>query len=153
MSANAPNFRVPSEIRELADRSIDQSRRVFDGFLSATSQSVNAIHGQSGAADSTVARVAHSAVKHSETNMHAVFEHAQKLLRATNLQELVQLQSDFVKQQLTEMQSQMATFGEAFRSGIREVQSQTGDIAATAQASTKDTAAAQSATGQAKYKT
>jgi hypothetical protein len=72
-----PKLEVPAELRDLAEKTIDQAEQAFSLFFDAASKSF------------------------TEQNMRAAFEHARKLVHATDLQEAMRIQSEFLRSQFT----------------------------------------------------
>ncbi len=85
---------VPAELRDLAEKTIDQAERAFGMFFDAASKSMAAIPGAG-------TEVSQQALSLTEQNMKAAFEHARKLVHATDLQEAMRIQSDFLRSQFT----------------------------------------------------
>ena len=85
---------VPAELRDLAEKTIDQAERAFGMFFDAASKSMAAIPGPG-------SEVSRQALSLTEQNMKAAFEHARKLVHATDVQEAMRLQSDFLRSQFT----------------------------------------------------
>ena len=85
---------VPAELRDLAEKTIDQAERAFAMFFDAASKSMAAIPGPG-------SEVSKQALSLTEQNMKAAFEHARKLVHATDVQEAMRLQSDFLRSQFT----------------------------------------------------
>jgi phasin len=65
-------------------------------------------------------------LNYAEQNLSAAFDHAQRLVRAKDVQEAMQLQSEFVRSQFAALQSQMKEFGSmaqsAMNQGVRNTQ-------------------------------
>src|ERR1700680_1939692 len=89
-----PKLEVPSELRDLAEKTIDQAERGFGLFFDATNKSVASI-------PSPGTEISKQALSFTEQNMKAAFEHARKLVHATDLQQAMQIQSEFLKSQFT----------------------------------------------------
>ena len=85
---------VPAELRDMAEKTIDQAERAFGMFFDAASKSMAAIPGPG-------SEVSRQALSLTEQNMKAAFEHARKLVHATDVQEAMRLQSDFLRSQFT----------------------------------------------------
>jgi phasin len=100
------NFEVPSEMRDFAEKSVDQARTAFDKFLDAARRGTSTA---SGAAETTRANVqgmTSQAFGYAEQNVNAAFDLAKKLVRAKDAQEAMKLQADFVREQFSAIQSQ-----------------------------------------------
>jgi phasin len=89
-----PKLEVPAELRDLAEKTIDQAEKAFELFFDAASKSMTAMPG--GATD-----ISKQALSFTEQNMKSAFEHARKLVHATDLQEAMRIQSDFLRSQFT----------------------------------------------------
>ena len=113
--ATSKAYEIPTAMRDLAERSVAQARKVFEDFIGAvhkTAGSVDsaAIPGFSGAKD-----VSLKAVSFAEINVHAAFDLAEKLVHAKDLQEVLSIQSEYVKAQMATIQSQTRELGEVVR--------------------------------------
>jgi phasin len=89
-----PKLEVPAELRDLAEKTIDQAERAFGLFFEAATKSMSAVPGAG-------TDVSKQALSFTEQNMRAAFEHARKLVHATDLQEAMRIQSDFLRSQFT----------------------------------------------------
>ena len=89
-----PKLEVPAELRDLAEKTIDQAEKAFGMFFDAASRSMTAVPGGG-------AEVSKQALTFTEQNMKAAFEHARKLVHATDLQEAMRIQSEFLRSQFT----------------------------------------------------
>jgi phasin family protein len=58
----------------------------------------------------------------TEQNIKASFEHARKLLGATDLQDFAQIQSEFLKSQLAAATEQMKQFGASIADKAKHMQ-------------------------------
>jgi phasin len=89
-----PKLEVPAELRDLAEKTIDQAEKAFGLFFDAASRSMGTIPGPG-------TEVSKQALSFTEQNLKAAFEHARKLVHATDLQEAMRIQSDFLRSQFT----------------------------------------------------
>ncbi len=89
-----PRLEVPPELRELAEKTIEQAEKAFALFFDAASKSMSSIPGAG-------TEISKQALSFTEENMKASFEHARKLVHATDLQEALRLQSEFLRSQFT----------------------------------------------------
>ena len=94
------NFEIPTEVRQLAVKSVDEAKRAFDSLVVAAQKVTTSLAGQAAAAQSSSKEV-HSKVRtFAERNVATCFEFAQKFVHAKNVQEVMQLQAELVKTQL-----------------------------------------------------
>ena len=89
-----PKLEVPAELRELAEKTIDQAEKAFGMFFDAANKSITSV-------PSPGTEMSKQALSLTEQNMKAAFEHARRLVHATDLQEAMRIQSEFLKSQFT----------------------------------------------------
>jgi phasin len=110
MTAKMP-YEIPGELRDFAEKSMDQARKAFDGFISAAYKAAEQADGASEKARASAMDAATKAIKQAETNVNASFELAQRLARAKDFAEILQIQQAFVQEQMSVFQTQMTEFG------------------------------------------
>jgi phasin len=108
--ANSP-FEVPNEMRDFAERSVEQARKAFEGFLTVA-QRASGVAGEATATSQGGAKsVGAHVLSYTERNVNAAFDLAQKLVKAKDPQEALALQSEYLKSQLAVLQEQAKEFG------------------------------------------
>lgn len=112
MAGNTP-YEVPTEMREFAERSVEQARKAFDGFIGAAQKAVDSAHGSAETARVNTHDVARKAISYAETNVAAAFDLAQKLVQSKDLTEVMSHQAEFVKAQMAALQTQFKEIGAA----------------------------------------
>ena len=68
-----------------------------------------------------VRAVGSKAMGYAETNIRAAFDHAQKLVRAKDMTEVMSLQSEFLRAQMANMQEQAKEIQSAAKAGAQTV--------------------------------
>ncbi|MGL4810188.1 MAG: phasin [Beijerinckiaceae bacterium] len=111
MSNKFPSFEIPTEMRDFAEKSVEQAKKAFDGFVGAANKALDSVSGSSNTVQSGAVDLTRKAINTAEENMNASFEHAQRLVRAKDPQEVMQLQAEFLREQFNKFQSQMKEFG------------------------------------------
>jgi phasin len=112
MAAN-DRFEVPPELRTFAERSVEQARQAFDGFISAAHQAMSAFEGQAETARKGARNVTEQAMTFAERNMASAFAFAHDLVQARDLQEVLRLQADYIRQQMETLTEQARELGES----------------------------------------
>ncbi|TMJ55940.1 MAG: phasin [Alphaproteobacteria bacterium] len=82
-----PHLDVPADIRELVDKTIDQTEKAFSFFFNAANASM-------------VSDAAKTVLSVAQQNVKAAFDHARKLANAQDLQETMALQAEFLRTQI-----------------------------------------------------
>jgi phasin len=106
--ANTP-FEIPNELRDFAERSVDQARKAFEGFVSVAQKAVGTV--DSSTSQTQVKSVGAHVLGYAEQNVNAAFDLAHKLVQAKDPQEAFALQSEYLKTQLAALQEQAKEIG------------------------------------------
>ena len=111
---NQPKFEVPAALRDIAAKTIDQTEKTFDLFFEAANKSMGSfIHPGT--------ELSKKALSLTEQNMKAAFDNARKIAHATDLQEALQIQSEFLKNQFTNAGNQMKQISDDVMSATKDV--------------------------------
>ena len=108
---NAP-FEVPTEMRAFAEQSVEQAKLAFDKFISAAHETVNLVEGRAKNAQAGAKDMSQKAMAYAEENVSNAFAFAQKIVRAKDMNDLMQLQSEFVKSQMQVLSEQAKDLGQ-----------------------------------------
>jgi phasin len=98
----------------MAERSVQQARKAFEGFLAVAGRAVEAAEATQGGAKSIGAHV----LAYTEQNANAAFDAASKLVRARDPQEALTLQSDYLKGQFAALQTQAKELGGVLQKSV-----------------------------------
>jgi len=100
------NFEIPAEMRAFAEKSVEQAKQAFNGFIAAAQHAVNTAETQAATARTGAREVGELAVDFTKRNIASSFEFAEKLVRAKDAQELAALHAEYVKSQLATLTEQ-----------------------------------------------
>jgi phasin len=106
-------FEVPADMRKFAEMSMEQARQAFDRYIAAAHQAVSDLEGRAQAARSGVMDVGGRAMSFAERNMAASFEFAQKLVQAKDVQDVIRLQTEYLKAQVAALNEQTKELADA----------------------------------------
>lgn len=112
MSMNAEPFQIPPEMRAFAEKSVEQARQAFDSVMSAAHRTVSTFEGQATAARKGAKDVSDKAMDFAEQNIASSFDFAQKLVRAKDVKEMLELQGTYVRTQMQVLAEQARELGE-----------------------------------------
>jgi phasin len=112
-----PTFEVPNELRDFAERSVDQARKAFEGFVAVAQKAAGAMDGAAETTQSNVKSVGSQVFGFAEQNVNAAFELAHRLVQAKDPQEAFALQAEYLKTQLANLQAQAKEIGLAIQKG------------------------------------
>ncbi len=114
-----PSYEIPNDMREFAEKSVDQARKAFEGFVSAAQKAAGQADDTAASMQSNVKVVGGKAMSFAEENIRSAFDQAQKLVQAKDVQEVLTLQSDFVKAQMATLQEQAKQLGAGIQSAAQ----------------------------------
>ena len=83
---------VPPQVREFAQKSVDQAEKAISSFIESATKSAAVM-------PAPMNDVAKQALAITEANLKASFDHARKLMQAKDINEIMQIQSDFLRNQ------------------------------------------------------
>jgi phasin len=105
MATKSSPYEVPPEMRDFAEKSVDQARKAFEGFMNAAYKAAGSLEGSSDLVHSGAKDIGRKAMTYAEQNVGAALDFAARLVNARDPQEILQLQSEFIR-------SQVQAFGE-----------------------------------------
>ena len=116
----ADRFEIPPEMRAIAEKSVEQARQAFDGFISAAHKAVSTFEGQAETARKGAKDVTEKAMTFAERNIANSFEFWQQLVRAKDVQDVLKLQADYVRTQMQALSEQAKELGESSSKAARD---------------------------------
>ncbi|HZW48457.1 MAG TPA: phasin [Microvirga sp.] len=114
------NYEIPAEMRDFAEKSVEQARKAIDGFLSAAQKTVDTFEGSANTVQASAKDATRKTFTYAEQNLAAAFDLAQRMVRAKDMQEAMQIQAEFVRNQFEAMQTQMKEFGSIAQSAMKQ---------------------------------
>jgi phasin len=115
-----PGYEIPAEMRDFAEKSVEQARRAMDGFLGAAQRTVDTLEGSANTVQASAKDMTRKTFTYAEQNIQAAFDLAQRMVRAKDVQEAMQIQAEFVRSQFEAMQAQMREFGSMAQGAQRQ---------------------------------
>ncbi len=106
-------FEIPEQIRAFAEKSVEQAKKAVDDFISATHKAVDKVETSSAEVQSGALDLNKKVLSLAEANLANAFEHAQKLIKAKDPQELLTLQGEYLKAQAASFGEQVRQIGDA----------------------------------------
>ena len=106
-------FEMPKEMRNMAEASLQQTRKTFDKFLTGAEAAAGSME-QRGATVRAGARdIGSKAIAFAEKNVQSSLDYAQSLLHAKDLTEVMRLHGEFVQSQMRNLAEQATEMGQA----------------------------------------
>ncbi len=129
-------YKVPDEMRNMAERSVTQARQALEGYMQATRRAAETMQQTSGKVQAGATDAAQKTLSAVEQTLRASLDYAERLVHAKDLQEVSRIQSEFARAQSEAMQAQMKDYGSFVQSAMDTAR----DIAQSTTELVKDTA-------------
>jgi phasin len=115
-----PNYEIPPEMRDFAEKSVEQARKAIDGFMGAAQRTVDTLEGSADTVQASAKDMTRKTFAYAEQNIAAAFDLAQRMVRAKDMQEAMRVQSEFVRSQFEAMQAQMKELGSIAQTAVKQ---------------------------------
>ena len=113
-------FQIPQQLRELAEKSVEQARLAYGQFLDGMAEAVRAWSTvPSTVMTSGSKAVQEGAIQFAKENAEAGFALASELAQAKDLQEVLRLQSNFAQMQMQSYARQAQDLGRLMAEATR----------------------------------
>ncbi len=106
-----PQMEIPEQVRQLAERNVEQARSAYSQFMDMARQAQNAMSKQSGAMAESMVDLQARTLRFAEQNMEAGFQCASELARARDLKEYLEIQSKHAQRQMQTYAQQAQEIG------------------------------------------
>jgi phasin len=104
-------FDIPDQMREVADRSVEQAKKAIGQYLDATHEAVAKAEGSARSVRDGAAEVSRQALAYVEENVAASFDFAHRLVQARTIEEIAALQKEFMARQMASFTEQGKSLG------------------------------------------
>jgi phasin len=105
-------FEIPKEMRSMAEASFEQARKGFEKFLATAQQTAGSIEERGETVRAGAREISSKAIANAEKNMQASLDHAESLVHAKDLTEVMRLHSEYVQAQMRSLAEQASEMGQ-----------------------------------------
>ncbi len=105
------NFEIPTELRDFAEKSVDQARNAVGTLMTNAHKAADQLQKGGQTFQSTFQEAVAKGFDHAQANANAAFDHVQKLVRSKDLREAYEIQAEYVRSQFSTLQAQAKEFG------------------------------------------
>ena len=105
-------FEIPKEMRSMAEASFEQARKAFESFLATAQQTAGSIEERGATVRAGAREISSKAIANAEKNVQASLDHAQSLVHAKDLTEVMRLHSEYVQAQMRSLAEQASEMGQ-----------------------------------------
>jgi phasin len=105
-------FEIPKEMRSMAEASFEQARKAFEKFVATAQATADTIEERNATVRAGARDVSSKAIAYAEKNVQTSLDHAQSLLKAKDLPEVMRLHGEFVQGQMRTLAEQASEMGQ-----------------------------------------
>ena len=105
-------FEIPKEMRSMAEAGLEQARKTFEKFAASAQAAAGTIEERNATVAAGARDVSGKAMAYAEQNVQASLDHAQSLLKAKDLPEVVRMHSEYVQAQMRALAEQASEMGQ-----------------------------------------
>jgi len=113
-------FESPSEMRSMAEASFEQVRKTFEKFAGAAQAAAGSIEERNATIRADASDVGSKAIAYAGQNAQASLDHAQSLLKARDLTEVMRLHGEYVQAQMRALAEQAGEIGQMIGSAAMD---------------------------------
>lgn len=120
MTGKTPNFEVPKEMRDMAETSLNQAKSAVDEFLGAAGTALGKFEDGTSSAQTGLTSMNRTALSFMEENIANAFSFAERLVKARDATEVMKLQADYLKAQMSVLGEQTRVLTDAAQKAASE---------------------------------
>lgn len=105
-------FEIPKDMRSMAEASFEQARKAFEKFVATAQATAGSIEERGATVRASAKDIGAKAISYAEKNVQASLDHAQSLLHAKDLTEVMRLHSEYVQAQMRALAEQASEMGQ-----------------------------------------
>ncbi|ACA19562.1 phasin [Methylobacterium sp. 4-46] len=103
-------FEIPNEMRETAEKGLQQAKTALGNLLGTARKVAESVQTSTETAQTKTGAAVTKGFDYTEQHLAATFELAEKLVRSKNLKEAMDLQGEYMRNQIAALQTQAKEF-------------------------------------------
>ena len=113
MSDEGPDrFEIPKDMRSMAEASFEQARKTFEKFVASAQAATDTIEERNASVRAGAKDISQKVISYAEKNVQTSLDHAQSLLKAKDLSDVMRLHSEYVQAQMRSLAEQATEMGQ-----------------------------------------
>jgi phasin len=113
-------FEIPKEMRSMAEASVEQARNTIEKFLAGAQATAGSLEERGATVRAGAKDIGAKAIANAEKNVQASLDHAQSLLHAENMTEVLRLHGEYVQTQMRSFAEQASEMGQTMGKAAME---------------------------------
>ena len=120
--SETPPFEIPPQMRELAERNVEQARLAYSQFLEMARNAQDMMTRSTGAMTDSAREVQGKALRYAQDNLDASFNLAAELARARDIKEALEIQTRHAQRQMRTYAEQSQELGRLLAEAAQRMQ-------------------------------
>ena len=108
---DTPQFEIPTAVREMAERNVEQARTAYSQLMEMARQAQEMVAKSSGAVTGSTAEVQTRTMRYAQENINASFALAAELAGARDFKDYMEIQTRFAQRQIMNYTEQAQELG------------------------------------------
>ncbi|KMO34008.1 phasin [Methylobacterium aquaticum] len=110
MTTTQKSFEIPTEMRDFAEKGVQNARSAFGTFLGTARKLAETVQSSTQTSQTGMGTAVARGFDYTEQHASATFDLAEKLVRTRDVKEALALQSEYMRNQMSTLQSQAKEF-------------------------------------------
>lgn len=106
------HFEIPKDMRSMAEASFEQARKTFEKFAASAQAATDSIEERNASVRAGAKDISQKVIAYAEKNVQTSLDHAQSLLKAKDLPDVMRLHSEYVQAQMRALAEQATEMGQ-----------------------------------------
>jgi phasin len=106
------HFEIPKDMRSMAEASFEQARKAFEKFVASAQTATDTIEERNTSVRAGAKDISQKVISYAEKNVQTSLDHAQSLLKAKDLTDVMRLHSEYVQAQMRSLAEQATEMGQ-----------------------------------------
>jgi phasin len=112
MAEERDRFEIPKNMRSMAEAGFEQARNAFERFISGAQAAADSLSARAATMGSGARDINAMAFSYAQKNVQASLDHAEALLHAKDLSEVMRLQREYAQAQMRALAEQASEMGQ-----------------------------------------
>jgi hypothetical protein len=114
-------YNIPPEMREMAAKSIENTKKAFDGYFEAANKATADMTKSHGAVGEKITDNSKAMLEQAKKNVEASLDYAQRLSLARSVEEIWAIQNEFIRSQSAEFMTQSQNMGGVIQEQVKNM--------------------------------
>lgn len=112
MSDDGQRFEIPKEMRSMVEASLGQTRSALEKLLASAQQTAGSIEERGATVRAGARDIGAKVISYAEKNVQTSLDHAEKLLRAKDLSEVIRIHTEYIQTEMRLLAEQASEMGQ-----------------------------------------